>query len=87
MPLPDPLVKSFEEAFFRVLFTPDWADIYYLSALDADDRLAAMPAAELRRLGLSITRDAPCLVAGYTRFHRLAMCVADHLEAHGVAVI
>jgi len=74
-------------ALISVLNICGWASLKGLPLVEVDSRLATASTAYLRTLGALLAQRAPRRKAGYTRFHLFAMCVADHLEARGVAIL
>lgn len=77
------MILDYESALMRVVNSTGLSAVYSLASVDLDDILARANDAQLRYLGMCLVQEAPRRViadsARFTRWHRVAMCVADHL--------
>ena len=77
------ILGCYESALARAAVAAGMAGVYSLASIDLDDKLSSVGDAQLQTLGMCLVQEAPWRTiadsARFTRWHRVAMCVADHL--------
>lgn len=79
-------LREYEIALRNVIEKMCMLSFYEMAMIDVDDALGRTDSRTLWLLGAYLVADAPHMIAGFTRYHCLAMCVADHLIARGILV-
>jgi hypothetical protein len=80
----------YERALYCALDRTGYRNLYGVATLEADEYLRGLSTPTLQELGRNLVAEALRHV-GYpkvslTRFHRFAMCVADHLVARDASI-
>jgi len=83
---PEDTERAFEEAYCYVVASIRGPSRARWPGIEMDDWLGGLTTETLWRIGCLVSRAAPYHVPGFTRFHCLAMCVADRLVERGVQV-
>jgi hypothetical protein len=77
----------YDSALYTALDRAGHRALYELPVIDVDEALGALASSALQEIGWYLVVEArgglACAQAGFTRFHRIALCVADHLAARG----
>jgi hypothetical protein len=78
---------EFEAVLTKALLATGCAHLLAVDAIQADDMMSRYSDEKLWLCAAVLGRLAPRPESGYTRYHRLAACAADHLERRGMRIV